>query len=395
MYRHNTPVYLCSPTRTAIGSFGGELAAVSATELGSHVIKAVLNQSGVPSDSIDEVILGCVLQADTGQAPARQALLAAGLPQVVQAMAVNKVCSSGLKSIMLAANSVELGQAQAIIAGGMESMSSAPYYLSAMRNGARLGNSEAQDSIIRDGLWDVYNDQHMGNCAELCAREYKISREVQDEFALQSYERANAAIQSGKFKDEIAPVTIKNRKGEVIVSVDEEPGRVKVDRLPTLKPVFDREGTVTAANASSINDGAAAVLVCSESYLKQHGLQPFAKIIAQGWHGQEPERFTTAPVTAVQNAVKYAEKSIQDIDLFEINEAFSVVALACQSSLEIPSEKLNVCGGAVALGHPIGASGARILVTLLHSLRRDGLKTGCASLCNGGGEATAVIVEAC
>ena len=329
----------------------------------------------------------------TGQAPARQVVIAADLPKTVQAQAINKVCSSGLKAVMLAANSIELGQADSIIAGGMESMSQAPYLLPSMRSGARLGNTEAQDSIIRDGLWDPYNDQHMGNCAELCARENKLSREDQDNFALQSYERANKAIADGVFKDEIVPVTISSRRGDTVVDSDEEPGRLKVEKVPSLRPVFEKEGTVTAANASSINDGAAAMIVCSEEYAKSQGLDPVAKIIAQGWHGQDPEWFTTAPVGAVSSALKSCGKSVNDIDLFEINEAFSAVALACSHSLEIPSEKVNINGGAVALGHPIGASGARILVTLLHALKKQGGKFGCASLCNGGGEATAVVVE--
>ncbi len=395
MYRHKSPIYLCAPKRTAIGCFAGSLASLSAPQLGAQIIKAVLEESSVPLDSINEVIMGCVLQAGTGQAPARQAALGSGLPRSVQAMTINKVCSSGLKAVMLAANSIETGQAEAIVAGGMESMSRAPFYLPGMRDGVRLGHTQAEDSIIKDGLWDVYNNQHMGNCAELCAREYKLSREAQDAFALQSYERANQAIAKGLFKAEIAPVTISNPKGDIQVDQDEEPGRLRADKVPGLRPVFDKQGTVTAANASSINDGAAAMLVCSESYLKKHGLKPVARILSQGWHAQEPEWFTTAPVGAVQNALSALGKKTSDIDLYEINEAFAAVALACQSSLEIPDAKLNITGGAVALGHPIGASGARILVTLLHALKREGLSTGCASLCNGGGEATALVVEVC
>lgn len=393
MYSHSQSVYLCAPKRTAIGSFGGALSTTPATQLAAEVIKHILSETSVAGDSVDEVILGSVLQGGQGQAPARQAAIASGLPKSVQAMTINKVCSSGLKSVMLAANSVSLGQANAIIAGGMENMSLAPYYLPNERYGAKLGHSTAEDAIIKDGLWDVYNNQHMGNCAELCAKEYSLSREKQDEFCLQSYAKANKAIAEGIFASEILPLTVKQGRNEIEFAQDEEPGRLKADKVPGLRPVFEKDGTVTAANASSINDGAAAMLVCSEQYVKTHGLNPVARVLAQGWHAQEPEWFTTSPIGAIQSVCKSAGKSVSDIDLFEINEAFSSVALACQSSLEIPSEKLNIYGGAVALGHPIGASGARILVTLLNGLQRSGLKTGIASLCNGGGEATALMVE--
>lgn len=394
MFQHSKTIYVCAPKRTAIGCFGGSLASLSAAQLGAKVIGAVLSETGIEPGSVNEVIMGCVLQAGMGQAPARQAALGAGLPKSVQAMTVNKVCSSGLKAIMLAANSIEVGQAEAIVAGGMESMSQAPYYLPKMRDGARLGHSVAEDAIVKDGLWDVYTNQHMGNCAELCARERNFTREAQDRYALQSYKLANAAIAGGLFKSEIVAVEVADRKGTILVDTDEEPGRLKAEKVPELKPVFAKDGTVTAANASSINDGGAAMLLCSDSYVNDHGLKPVARVVAQGWHAQDPEWFTTAPVGAVQAVLSAAGKKVSDIDLFELNEAFAVVSLACQKELEIPDEKINVNGGAVALGHPIGASGARILVTLVHALKARGGKFGIASLCNGGGEATAVLIEA-
>ena len=384
---------ICAAKRTPIGSFQGSLASLSAPELGAAALRAALAQSGVPIETINEVILGCVLTAGMGQAPARQALIKAGLPNHVQAMTVNKVCSSGLKAVMLAAQSVQLGLSEAVLAGGMESMSQAPYVLPSLRNGARLGNTQALDTIVKDGLWDVYNDFHMGSAAELCAREYKISRKEQDDFAIESYRRAQAAIAAGHFAKEIIGVHVKDGKNEVEVLVDEEPGRAKPEKIPSLKPVFEKDGTVTAANASSINDGAAALLVCSEDYAKKHNLKPLAWIVAQAGAAQAPEWFTTAPIKAVQKVLEVAGRKSADIDLFEINEAFSSVALACTRGLDLPAEKVNVSGGAVALGHPIGASGARILTTLIYALHRLDLKTGVASLCNGGGEATAVVVE--
>lgn len=386
-------VFICSPRRTAIGSFGGALSNTPAPRLGAHAIGAVLGDTGVKPDSIDEVIMGCVLTAGVGQAPARQAAIFAGLPPTVQAMTVNKVCSSGLKAVMLAADAIRLGRAQAVIAGGMENMSLAPYLMPQLRNGARLGHATAEDSIIRDGLWDVYNDFHMGSAAELCAREFKLSREEQDKYAIESYTRANRAIKEGAFAAEIAPITVKQGREESTVDTDEEPGRGRPDKIPTLKPVFQKDGTVTAANASSINDGAAAMLVCPESYAERNGLKPVARVVAQGWSGQAPEWFTTAPVDAARKALAAANVSVESIDLFEINEAFSAVALACGKSLEIDPAKLNINGGAVALGHPIGCSGARILTTLIHSLLRHKKKLGLAAICNGGGEATAMIVE--
>lgn len=386
-------VFICAAKRTAVGSYQGALSLVQATELGSHVVRAVLEQSAVPSDSIDEVILGCILTAGCGQAPTRQAALGAGLPNTVQALTINKLCSSGLKAVMLAADAIQLGHAQAIIAGGMENMSQAPYLLPAMRSGARLGHAEAVDSLILDALWDVYNDFHMGCAGELCAREYKFTREMQDAFAIESYTRATTAIEQGLFDEEITPLKIKVKKQEVEFRVDEEPGRGNIEKIPKLKPVFEKDGTVTAANASSLNDGAAALLVCSAAYMEQQGLTPLARIVSQGWNAQAPEWFTTAPIGAVRSALEKANLSVSDIDLFEINEAFSSVAMACSEQLGIDRAKLNINGGAVALGHPLGASGAKILTTLLYSLKRLDLKRGAVGICNGGGEATALVVE--
>ena len=386
-------VYLCAARRTPIGSFQGALASASAPELGASVVKQVLSQSHVPAEEVDGVIMGCVLTAGIGQAPARQAALGAGLPNSVQALSVNKVCSSGLKAVMIAGHEVALGVSNGVIAGGMESMSQAPYLMPSLRTGARLGHTQAVDSIVKDGLWDVYNDFHMGNAAELCARTFKLTREMQDQFAVESYTRAMDAIAAGHFRSEIVPVTVKDGKSEKVVDADEEPGRGKLDKFSSLRPAFDKDGTVTAANASSINDGAAAMLVCSEEFSRRNNLTPMARIVDYGWNAREPEWFTTAPIGAVQMVLNRAKKSVGDIDLFEINEAFSAVALACRSGLEIDPGKLNVCGGAVALGHPIGASGARILTTLLHSLQRTKGRFGVAAICNGGGEATALLVE--
>lgn len=385
--------FLCAAQRTAIGSFGGSLAAVPATELGAQCIRAVLEKAALPAESVDEVIVGSVLTAGQGQAPARQAALKGGLPESVQAMTVNKVCSSGLKAVMLADLVVGSGAASAIIAGGMESMSQAPYLLSSLRSGARLGHTQAFDSIVADGLWDPYNNFHMGSAAELCAREFKLNREAQDRYAIESYARANAAIENKWFEEEITPLMVREGRAEREFAVDEEPGKGRPDKIPQLKPVFEKDGTVTAANASSINDGAAMMLVCSEAFAAARQLTPLARIVSQGWNAQKPEWFTTAPIGAVQNALAKANLSVDDIDLFEINEAFSAVALVCAVGLKVPSEKLNVCGGAVALGHPIGASGARILTTLLYSLKRTGGRFGAVGICNGGGEATALVVE--
>lgn len=386
-------IVICAAKRTAIGSFQGALAGVSAPDLAAAVIKNIIADLKLDPAAIDEVILGSVLTAGQGQAPARQATIKAGLPNTVQAMTINKVCSSGLKAVMLAANQIELGQAQAVLAGGMENMSQAPYLLPAMRSGARLGNAEARDSIIQDALWDVYNNFHMGNAAELCAAKYQLTREKQDAYAIESYRRANEAIGAGYFKEEIVPVQIREGKKEVSFETDEEPGRGKPEKIPELRPVFQKDGTVTAANASTINDGAAVLLVCSEEFASKHRLPVMARIVSQGWNAQAPEWFTTAPVGAVQHALEKARKTVDEIDLFEINEAFSAVALACSKDLTVPAAKLNISGGAVALGHPVGASGARILTTLLYALKRLNKRWGAVGICNGGGEATALVVE--
>lgn len=385
---------ICSPVRTAIGSFQGALSSLPAPELAALLIKAVLDSTKLGNKSIDEVILGSVLTAAQGQAPARQAVIKSGLSNTVQAMTINKVCSSGLKAVMLAANQIAVGHSEAVLAGGMENMSLTPYYLPSLRNGARLGHAQAEDAIIKDGLWDVYNNYHMGSAAELCAREYQLTREAQDNYAIESYTRAQNAIASGAFKDEIIPVRIKKGKEEFVFDTDEEPGKANLSKIPSLKAVFEKDGTVTAANASSINDGAALMLVCSENFAQKHNLTPLAEIVSQGWNAQAPEWFTTAPVGAVKNAAQRAGVSLDKIDLYELNEAFSAVALACQRDLEIDPSKLNINGGAVALGHPIGASGARILTTLIHSLKRMKKTYGAVGICNGGGEATALIVRA-
>ena len=386
-------VVIAAAVRTPIGSYGGTLAALRAPELGSQVIKAALKKAGVVPEKVDKVIMGNVLAAGLGQAPARQAAIYAGLPNSVSCLTINKMCGSGLKAVMLAAQAIALGDAEIIVAGGMESMSNAPYLLEKARFGYRMGHGEIVDSMIRDGLWDVYNDYHMGNAAELCAAECKLSREEQDAFAKMSYERALKAQKENHFKDEIVPVTIKDRKGDITVDSDEEPARVRFEKIPTLRPVFQKDGTVTAANASTINDGAAAVVVMSAEAAQRMGVTPLAKIVAYSTASKAPEWFTTAPVDAMQRVLKRADLGVGDIDLFEINEAFAVVTLAANQALSLDPEKVNISGGAVALGHPIGASGARILATLIHGLRRTGGRRGLATLCIGGGEAVAMVVE--
>jgi acetyl-CoA C-acetyltransferase len=387
-------VVIAGACRTPIGAFQGALASLSATDLGALVVKEAVQRAGLDPKRIDEVIMGCVLPAGVGQAPARQAALRAGLPAGVTCMTVNKVCGSGLKSVMLAAQAIMLGDADIIVAGGMESMSNTPYLLSKARDGYRLGHGELIDSMIKDGLWDVYNDFHMGNAAELCARECNIPRGAQDEFAVKSYQRAQAAQEKGLFADEIVPVPMATRKGEpAFVKEDEEPKKANFEKMAALRPAFDKEGTVTAANASKINDGAAAVVVMAGEVAARLGIKATAKIIAQASAAKKPEWFTTAPIDAIEKILKKSGFTLEQIDLFEINEAFAVVALAAQQQLKIPMERLNVHGGAVALGHPIGASGCRILVTLVHALQRYQKKYGMAAICIGGGEASAVIVE--
>lgn len=386
-------VYIVSAVRTPIGSFGGSLANVSATKLGAAAIKGVLEKSGVNAEIIDEVFMGNVISSNLGQAPARQAALFAGIPNTVPCTTINKVCSSGMKSVMFAAQTIMLGDNQAVIAGGMENMSNIPHYVPNMRIGTKLGDGKLIDGMIKDGLWDVYNNYHMGNAAELCAKEMKISREEQDRYAVQSYQRSETAVKEGKFKDEIVPVTYETRRGEVTVDTDEEFTNVKYEKIPSLRPVFQKEGTVTAANASTINDGAAALLLMSKEKVEELGLKPLAKIIGYGDAAHEPEWFTTAPSKAIPKAIAKAGLSTEDIDFYEINEAFSVVALAAVKELGLDESKVNVNGGGVSLGHPLGASGTRIIVTLLNVLKQNNAKYGVAGLCNGGGGASALVVE--
>ena len=380
--------------RTPIGSFNGALSSVPAPKLGAVAIKGALERSGVAADAVDEVIMGCVLPAGLGQAPARQAAIFAGLPNSTPCLTINKVCGSGLKAVMLAAQAIRAGDAQVVIAGGMENMSQAPYLLPEGRSGMRLGHKTVVDSMIKDGLWDVYNDFHMGNAAELCASEHNHSREDQDAFAKASYEKALAAQATGAFQAEIVAVEVpQRRKDPIIVDSDEEPGRGRPDKFAKLRGAFQKDGTVTAANASSINDGAAAVVVTSKAYAIEHGLPILATIKQVTQHAQAPEWFSTAPAYAIQKALAKAELTPNDIDVYEVNEAFSVVSLACNQIAELPAERVNVNGGAVALGHPIGASGCRIFITLLYAMQARDAKRGLASLCIGGGEAVAVIVE--
>jgi acetyl-CoA C-acetyltransferase len=379
--------------RTPIGTFMGSLAEVSAPKLGSTAIKAALDKSGVKPEDVNEVFMGCVLPAGVGQAPARQAALGAGIPNSVPCTTVNKVCGSGMKAVMSGAQAIMLGDADIVVAGGMESMSNAPYLLEKARSGYKMGNGQLVDSMIKDGLWDPYSDFHMGNAAEICVDECQVPRESQDEFAIRSFKLANESMDNGTFTSEIAPVTVQKGKETVEVSEDENPRKVKYDKIPTLKPVFKKEGTITAANASSINDGAAALVLTSEETAKEKNLPIGAKIIAYWSHAQDPKYFTTAPIKSIEGVLKRANMTIDQIDLFEINEAFAVVSLVAKDKLNIPLEKLNVLGGAIALGHPIGASGARILLTLMTALEKQNKRFGLASICIGGGEATSVIIE--
>jgi len=386
-------VVIVSAARTPIGSFGGCLSALSATQLGAAAIKAAVERAGINPSQVQEVFMGNVLSANLGQAPATQAAKFAGLPDI-PATTINKVCASGTKAIMLAAQSIALGENDVVVAGGMESMSNVPYYLDKARTGYRLGNGELLDGLVKDGLWDVYNNYHMGVAAELCASECGIDRAEQDAFAIQSYTRSQEAQKSGKFDQEISAVELKDRKGESVwISNDEEPKSVNFDKIPTLKPVFKKDGTVTAANASTLNDGAAALVLMSSGKAKELGLKPLAKILAYADAQQAPEWFTTAPAKAIPLALKRAGLTSTDVDYFEINEAFSVVALANNKEMKLDNNKVNVNGGAVALGHPLGASGARIVVTLLHVLSQKNAKIGVAGICNGGGGASAIVIE--
>jgi acetyl-CoA C-acetyltransferase len=385
---------IVSACRTPVGSFRGTLSSIPAPRLGAIVIKEAVRRAGIKGKDVDEVIMGNVLQAGVGQAPARQASIFAGLPPSVECMTINKVCGSGLKSVMLAAQAVILGDAEVVVAGGMESMSNAPYLLAKAREGYRVGNGEVQDAIMRDGLVDVYDDVPMGNAAERCAQEMGITRAMQDEYAVLSYTRAQEAQKAGRFKQEIVGVEMKGRKGDVSFVVDDE-DVFKTDfaKIPGLKPAFLKDGTVTAANASNINDGAAALVVMSAAKAKQLGCKPLARIVAQASFAKEPLWFTTAPADVIPKVLTKAGLSLSQIDLFEVNEAFAVVALAVKRIVGLDQEKLNVNGGAVAIGHPLGASGARILVTLLHALEQRHAKRGLAALCIGGGEGSALIVE--
>ena len=388
------PVVIAGVSRTAQGGFQGGLSAKSAPELGAVAIEAALANAGVAPDDIDETIMGCVLAAGQGQAPARQASLAAGIPQSTGATTINKMCGSGMKAVMLGHDAIVAGTSALIAAGGMESMTNAPYLLPKARGGLRMGHGEVVDHMFLDGLEDAYDrGKLMGSFAEATATRYGFTREQQDAFAVESLMRAQKAIADGAFAAEIAPVTVKSRKSETIVATDEQPGNAKIDKIPDLRPAFAKDGTVTAANSSSISDGAAALLLMSESEAERRGVNAVARILAHTAHAHEPAWFTTAPVGAINKLLEKLDWTKDDVDLFEINEAFAVVSLAAMHDLALPHEKVNVRGGACALGHPIGASGARILVTLLHALRDAHLKRGIASLCIGGGEATAIAVE--
>jgi acetyl-CoA C-acetyltransferase len=387
-------VYLISAARTPIGSFGGVLAGVTAPQLGAAVLRAAVARASVPVEAVEQVIMGNVIAAGLGQAPARQAGLGAGIPKSHGALTLNKVCGSGLMAVMLAAQAIRLGEAEVIAAGGMESMTRAPYLLPGVRQGHRLGHGPLVDAMILDGLWDPYNDFHMGNAAERCARERSITRAAQDRFAAESYRRAQAAIAAGRFAGEIVPVTVPGRGGrQQTVETDEEPARVDFARLGALRPSFEADGTITAANASTLADGAAALVVAGAGALGHHGLTPRARVIASCAAGRAPEEFPIAPVDAIQKVLALAGLTVADIDLFEINEAFAVVVLVAIEALGLDPERVNVHGGAVALGHPIGASGARILTTLLAALEQHGLRRGLATLCLGGGEAVAMVID--
>ena len=385
---------IASAIRTPIGAFQGYLSSLSASDLASICIKDILDKTGIQTDRINEVILGNVLSAGQGQAPARQATLKSGCPDSVEALTINKMCGSGLKAVMLADQAIRCGDADLILAGGMESMSNAPYLLNDARAGKKLGHSKIIDSMIHDGLWDAYNDKHMGNCAEMLAKDRNYSREAQDEYAIESYNRAQQATTDGIFQTEIVPVVIPQRKGEpLVIDEDEEPAKARFEKIPALKPAFDKDGTITAANASKLNDGAAVMLITSEENAKDLGLKPLVRILEQASASHQPEWFTTAPSKAIGKVLNKAGLKANDIDLWEINEAFAVVAMAAIEDYNIQYENVNIYGGAVALGHPIGASGARILTTLINGMNRQNVDKGLATLCIGGGEASALIVE--
>ena len=386
-------VYIVSAVRTPMGSFLGGLSSVPATQLGSTAIEGALKAAKIEASAVDEVFMGHVLQAGAGQAPARQAALGAGLSNNVPCTTVNKVCASGMKAISLASQAIALGDADIVVAGGMENMSSVPHYLDG-RSGVKFGNVKVQDGMLLDGLTDVYNATHMGVSAELCARENNISREAQDAFAVESYRRATQAWESGHFDKEVVPVAVPQRRGDdIVVSCDEEHTNVRLDKIPNLRPAFDKEGSVTAANASTLNDGASALVLASEGAVQKWGLAPLAKIVATADAAQAPEWFTTAPSLALPKALSKAGLENKDIDLWELNEAFSVVGIANNQALGLDPERVNVNGGAVALGHPLGSSGSRIVVTLVHALHQRGMRRGAAGICNGGGGASALVLE--
>ena len=387
-------VYIVAAVRTPLGSFGGQFAGVSATKLGAAAIKGALEKGGVSPDQVDEVFMGNVLSANLGQAPARQAALFAGIPNTVPCTTVNKVCSSGAKAIMFAAQAIMLGDKDVVVAGGMENMSQTPYYMPKARYGQKYGHGQLVDGLVMDGLTDVYNQSLMGVCADATAEKYGITREEQDAFAIQSYQRTAAATEAGKFEAEIVPVEVPQRKGDsLVITTDEEYKRVKFEKIPALRAAFSKTGTVTAANASTINDGASALILMSEEKMKALGLKPLAKVISYADAAHEPEWFTTAPPVAAQKALDKAGLQVDNIDVFEVNEAFSVVTMAFNKAMNISEEKVNINGGAVSLGHPLGASGARIVTTLVHALHQTNGQYGLAAICNGGGGASSIILE--
>lgn len=386
-------VVIVSSVRTPVGAFQGGLSSLPAPRLGAIAIKGALERAHVSPNEVDECIMGEVLTAGVGQAPARQAALYAGLSNNTPCMTINKVCGSGLKAVMLAADSIRLGNTRVAVAGGQENMTLAPHLLENSRSGYRMGPTQMTDSMVKDGLWDPYNNFHMGSAAEICVKEHNFTREQQDAFAIDSYKKAQSAWEKNLFKNELVSVTIEGKKGPQVVEKDEDPYNTNFEKIPALKPAFDKAGTITAANASKINDGAAAHVLMSESEAKKRGIKPLARIVAQGTFAHEPKYFTTAPVGAIKKALNQANLKIADIDLWEINEAFAVVTQVAMKELEIPAEKVNIHGGAVAIGHPIGASGARILATLVHALHTHNKRYGLATLCIGGGEAVAVIIE--
>ncbi len=386
-------VYIVSAVRTPIGAFGGGLAEVAATQLGAVAVKAAVERSGINPEDVNEVLMGSVLQGNLGQAPARQAAKFAGLPDHVQCTTINKVCASGMKSVIFAAQSILLGDSDIVVAGGMENMSNTPYYVEKARYGYRYGNGQLLDAIVKDGLTDVYHQNLMGNSAELCAEKYKITREQQDEFAINSYKKSAAAWAAGKFAEEVVPVTVATRKGEVVISEDEEYKNANFEKIPTLKTVFQKNGTVTAGNASKLNDGASAMVLMSKEKADAMGIKPLAKIIGYADAEQAPEWFTTTPSLAIPRAVEKAGLKMSDISFFEINEAFSVISLANNQLMNLDPAIVNVNGGAVALGHPLGNSGSRIIVTLIHVLKQNKAKYGVAGICNGGGGASAIVIE--